>query len=428
MRSASLLSCFDPRRRTRRRRTVTMGFVTAAAAAAAFVLLAAWSGASLWYFMSRDEIALRLLERQTTLKRDYETRIAALRGQIEKASGVGSAERDRIEAGLRDLVARQQAFEARESLVRKLADRAGFEGAETAAAGSAESVSVTGPAGPARAYAPAPPPASLPEMFQLRLRRPDAAPPPDRTSEIRTFEEGLGRAATTLASLETKQLRLLADVLQRAEIRGTELRTAIRRIGLDPQAVAPLAKQNTGGPLVPVATPIKNETEMFALLAAQAELSIGRLDHLRRSVAALPFGDPIDGEIDLSSGFGYRIDPFTRSPALHTGLDFKAEYGSLVRAAGAGKVAAAEYSGAYGNMIEIEHGFGVSTRYAHLSAIGVSVGQTVAAGAILGRVGTTGRTTGPHLHYETRLSGEPVNPSRFLKAGVSVAAAIPISQ
>jgi murein DD-endopeptidase MepM/ murein hydrolase activator NlpD len=179
-----------------------------------------------------------------------------------------------------------------------------------------------------------------------------------------------------------------------------------------------------GGPFVPVT----GREGPFENLAVRTDASVQRLQRLRRSVTALPFAEPIDSEIDLSSGFGYRLDPFTRSTALHTGLDFKAEQGSLVHATGSGRVVTAEYSGAYGNMVEIEHANGVSSRYGHLSAIGVTVGQNVKIGSVLGRVGSTGRSTGPHLHYETRIEGEAVDPQRFLKAGAQMASARPASR
>jgi murein DD-endopeptidase MepM/ murein hydrolase activator NlpD len=179
-----------------------------------------------------------------------------------------------------------------------------------------------------------------------------------------------------------------------------------------------------GGPFVP----ITGREGPFENLVVRTDASVQRLQRLRRSVTALPFGEPINGEIDLSSGFGYRIDPFTRTTALHTGLDFKAEHGSVVRATGAGRVVSAEYSGAYGNMVEVEHANGVSSRYGHLSAIGVSVGQNVKIGAVLGRVGSTGRSTGPHLHYETRIDGEAVDPQRFLRAAAQIASVAPASR
>ena len=119
----------------------------------------------------------------------------------------------------------------------------------------------------------------------------------------------------------------------------------------------------------------------------------------------------------MTSGFGIRLDPFTRTLAQHTGIDFRAQHGSPVRAAGAGRVTAAGPNGGYGRMVEIDHGNGVTTRYAHLSAITVSEGDTVAAGTTIGRAGSTGRSTGTHLHYETRIDGVPVDGQRFLKLG-----------
>jgi len=177
-----------------------------------------------------------------------------------------------------------------------------------------------------------------------------------------------------------------------------------------------------GGPLVPVPEGTADA------LVARAERGIARLGQLRLAAAALPFAEPIPGEADLSSGFGYRIDPFTRAPAMHTGLDFKAESGAIVRAAGRGRVVLAEWSGAYGNMVEVEHAQGVTTRYAHLSAIGVAVGQEVRPGTVLGRVGSTGRSTGAHLHFETRLNGEAVDPLRFMRAGASLAPIVTASR
>ncbi len=157
-------------------------------------------------------------------------------------------------------------------------------------------------------------------------------------------------------------------------------------------------------------------TGPFETAAAAAQADLDALDTLRRAVRALPLRRPTDGDAGLSSLYGYRTDPFTRALALHTGVDLRAEHGAAARAAAAGTVVAAEYSGGYGNMVEVDHGHGISTRYAHLSAVGVAPGQGVAAGQIVGRVGSTGRSTAPHLHYETRIDGEPVDPARFLRA------------
>ncbi len=195
------------------------------------------------------------------------------------------------------------------------------------------------------------------------------------------------------------------------------LRTAIAATGLEPERLEPRGARvgGVGGPFVPL--PSGSEADGFELAAAQAQNSLMQLTRLRQASAALPLARPTSAEADLTSGFGMRIDPFTRGPAMHTGLDFKAEYGADARATAAGTVAAAEYSGGYGRMVEIDHGNGLSTRYAHLSSIRVVAGQKVAAGTLVGRVGSTGRSTGAHLHYETRIDGVPVDPRRFLRAG-----------
>jgi len=124
----------------------------------------------------------------------------------------------------------------------------------------------------------------------------------------------------------------------------------------------------------------------------------------------------------FTSGFGVRSDPFLGRPAMHTGLDFRAATGDPVRATANGKVVSSGWAGGYGRMVEIDHGNGLSTRYGHLSEIGVKVGDQIKIGQVIGAVGSTGRSTGPHLHYETRIDGDAVDPQKFLRAGVRLSA------
>jgi len=147
-------------------------------------------------------------------------------------------------------------------------------------------------------------------------------------------------------------------------------------------------------------------------------ISIARIEYsnLTRALNSIPVRKPLDGEIDLMSGFGIRQDPFTGSPAMHTGLDLHGKPGDAVHASADGTVTAAGWSGGYGCVVDIDHGSGLSTRYAHLSALDVQLGQRIKAGQIVGRLGSTGRSTGPHLHYETRVKGEAVDPHKFLRA------------
>ena len=145
-----------------------------------------------------------------------------------------------------------------------------------------------------------------------------------------------------------------------------------------------------------------------------------RPKQLSRTLVSVPVRVPVSGDIDISSGFGVRMDPFLHLAAMHTGVDFRGNAVNPVRAAtAAGTVTTAGWSGGYGKMVEIDHGNGPSTRYGHLSRIEVNIGDKVRIGQIVGRLGSTGRSTGPHVHYETRIDGEAVDPQKFLNAGAA---------
>jgi murein DD-endopeptidase MepM/ murein hydrolase activator NlpD len=136
----------------------------------------------------------------------------------------------------------------------------------------------------------------------------------------------------------------------------------------------------------------------------------------------VPYRKPVIGQVEFTSGFGIRSDPFLGRPAMHTGLDFRGSSGDPVRATAYGKVINAGWQGGYGKMVEIDHGNTLTTRYGHLSEINVKVGDIVRIGQVIGAVGSTGRSTGPHLHYETRIDGDAVDPQKFLRAGVRLGA------
>jgi murein DD-endopeptidase MepM/ murein hydrolase activator NlpD len=133
----------------------------------------------------------------------------------------------------------------------------------------------------------------------------------------------------------------------------------------------------------------------------------------------VPLAMPVSSTagFDKSSGFGARIDPFTGRYAFHPGIDFAGPWGSVVHATAPGTVVFAGNRGGYGNMVEIDHGYGIHTRYGHLSAITVRVGARIGKGAGLGRVGSTGRSTGPHVHYEVWYDDVVKNPNNFIEAG-----------
>jgi murein DD-endopeptidase MepM/ murein hydrolase activator NlpD len=163
-------------------------------------------------------------------------------------------------------------------------------------------------------------------------------------------------------------------------------------------------------------------TEMLDKLARQVDSRTDQLNVLEalllQSSASRRFLPTLPPILDgwFSSNFGYRIDPFTGQRAFHEGIDFPAETGTPVLAAASGKVVFADVHPEYGKMVEIDHGNGLVTRYAHAATLAVKEGDLVVAGQRVATVGTTGRSTGPHLHFEVRLNGVPQNPARFLKA------------
>jgi len=180
---------------------------------------------------------------------------------------------------------------------------------------------------------------------------------------------------------------------------------------------------NQGGPLVQSAPLSEAELQTkIADLMAQIELKTEYLSDieaklLQQSVLknALPNSSPVDAAFN-SSSFGWRLDPFNGSKAFHEGLDFTAATGTAIYAAAGGIVSTAEQTPDYGKIVKIDHGSGLETRYAHASKLLVSVGQRVAKGQVIAEVGSTGRSTGPHLHYEIRLNGNPLDPRKYLSA------------
>ena len=166
-----------------------------------------------------------------------------------------------------------------------------------------------------------------------------------------------------------------------------------------------------GGPLIQLATSADGSLDpRFQRLGA----SLARMTALEDGLTRLPQVLPARLEY-ISSGFGYRSDPFTHAGAFHPGLDFKGPMGAPIYAAARGVVSFAGQRSGYGNCIEVTHGPGLVTRYAHMSAFRAHQGEQVAAGQQIGAIGSTGRSTGPHLHFEVRINDHPVNPRPFLE-------------
>jgi len=217
------------------------------------------------------------------------------------------------------------------------------------------------------------------------------------------------------------QERMLDQAESFAKSRADRLRLALRLAGLDPGALLAHASGGLGGPLIDGKDPkalaaVLDVDEGFATRIQHAAESLDEMRTLSAAADRMPLAEPTRNTT-RSSGFGVRLDPFTGRPAFHSGLDFAGAFSTPIYSTAPGIVSFTGVRTGYGNTIEIDHGGGFKTRYAHLQAIAVQVGQRVAVGQRIGAMGSTGRSTGPHLHYEIWVDGKPQNPDRFLRAG-----------
>ena len=220
--------------------------------------------------------------------------------------------------------------------------------------------------------------------------------------------------------VRASQERLIDAADDFAKTRADRLRLAFRLAGLTPTAYVPKGG-SLGGPLIEAKDPralaaVLDVEESFAARVQHAATNLSEARALDQAVDKLPLARPTN-HTGTSSGFGVRFDPFTRRPAYHSGLDFVGGFGVPIYSTAPGVVSFTGVRSGYGNTIEIDHGSGFKTRYAHLQAIGVRPGQRVAVGQRIGGMGSTGRSTGPHLHYEVWVNGRAQNPARFVKAG-----------
>jgi murein DD-endopeptidase MepM/ murein hydrolase activator NlpD len=231
-----------------------------------------------------------------------------------------------------------------------------------------------------------------------------------------------GRGPTDgLRAVRADQDRLIADAETFARSRGDRLRLAFRLAGLDPNAFSQADPNSLGGPLIDTKDPralaaVLDVDDEFAARIQHAANSLSDTNALAGASAALPLARPTVNT-SQASGFGVRVDPFTGRPAFHPGLDFAGPIMTPVYTTAPGVVSFTGVRTGYGNTIEIDHGHGFKTRFAHLAAISVSVGQHVGVHQRIGGIGSTGRSTGPHLHYEVWVDGRPQNPERFVRAG-----------
>jgi len=383
--------------------------------------LGVWSAATATYFAFRDDVLTRLIARQAEMQYAYEDRIAELRAKVDRATSRQLLDQEQFDQKLEQVMRRQTTLESRAAAIGGMSDVTGSVRSPSRGAAAAD---------PAPSGTLKPSPISDTAVFvappdreaRLESRTPVLAnAPATKAAKIQGVDNVIVRLQNSLDQVERRQLASLTSLEDSLESRARRMRGVFTDLGLDVgqlEAAAPRA--GMGGPYVPVK--LSGDAGAFERQLYRINISRAQVDRLNRTLALVPYRKPVIGEVEFTSGFGVRSDPFLGRPAMHTGLDFRAAMGDPVRVTANGKVASSGWAGGYGRMVEIDHGNGLSTRYGHLSEINVKIGDVVKIGQVIGAVGSTGRSTGPHLHYETRIDGEAVDPQKFLRAGVRLSA------
>lgn len=352
------------------------------------------------YLVLRDDLIGGSIARQARMQQAYEDRIAALRAQVDRITSRQLLDQQLMEDKVAELMSRQDRLADRSGRLGQVIERAG-------AAGLTKSVPSPTPKPDQRA--------SLAEAtFSLAALspQPETAPASAADQSDRLFVS-INRS---LRDIESGQVAKLRSLTENAWTTIEAIDGAVKAAGLTLDVGD--GKTGTGGPLL-----VENPAGDFQTEVEELDVALNALDKARAVARRAPLGNPAPGA-DLSSPFGSRTDPLLGTPAFHSGLDFRAPFGASIHATAAGVVVKAGWNGGYGQMVEIDHGNGLTTRYAHLSEVKVNDGEKVAAGAVIGKAGSTGRSTGPHLHYEVRRKGDAVDPIRFLKAGKRIADAL----
>ncbi|WP_183433233.1 M23 family metallopeptidase [Mesorhizobium sp. RMAD-H1] len=372
------------------------------------------------YLVMRDDLIGASIARQARTQQLYEDRISALRAQVDRITSRQLLDQRVMEDKVAELIERQKTLTRRSGRLTPLLKRANGG---------------------------IPLPEARPEMLEQQTQLLSIDDPSDaafagidpiitgpvpRTGTDRAGSDGLrpseglsGESATekaeeifqtinrSLQQIETEQIHKVRDLTESAFETADNITETLNAAGLK------IEKQDDetgmGGPLITPDSPTDDVAD-FDMQLQDLDTALDRLERLKKAVRTIPLANPAPG-MPVTSLFGVRRDPLLGTPAFHAGIDFRAHKGQQITATAGGIVTKAGRNGGYGNMVEIDHGNGFTSRYAHLSRVLVSENQKISFGTVIGEAGSTGRSTGPHLHYEVRRNGKAINPATFLKTG-----------
>lgn len=364
------------------------------------------------YLVMRDDLIGASMAQQARLQHSYEDRIANLRTELDRVTSRQLLNQQLVQDKVAELMQRQAQLSSRHGALSPILNRAGIIDAAPAVIpvpvprpkDQANMIEADGSTAYQTAFVGG-------KLFQNKTPRLDT-PSSLAQKDILLLDDTsrlFGTVALSLENIEEEQINRIQSLAQNTSRKTAE----ITKILKGSQLPAPKIDDATaiGGPFVPA-----KDNQAFDYSLRGLDHALQQFDQVLHHIEVLPIKNPVAGAV-ISSHFGSRRDPFLKRRAFHSGMDFKARTGTRVYAAAKGKVIKAGWSGGYGRMVEIDHGNGTTTRYAHLSRISVKKGQHVSTDMSIGRVGSSGRSTGPHLHYEIRRYGKAVNPSRYINAG-----------
>lgn len=355
------------------------------------------------YLVMRDDLIGATVARQARIQQAYEDRIAALRAQVDRITSRQLLDQQMMETKVAELMERQDQLSSRTGRLGPLLERA----RDNITTGSVP-VPAHKPGAVLGSAATSPAQSLIAHAFGARS-------PAIEKSAADQADLIFANVSHSIKDIEARQLAEIRNLAGEARNSAKQIQTALKSGGLPVSDLEPVAE---GGPFIPASEGAK--ITAFDKEVDNLDDALNALDTMKSQARRFPIISPVPNA-DITSRFGYRKDPILGSAAFHGGIDFRAEIGHPVKAAAAGVVEFAGVKGGYGNCIEIRHKNGIVTRFGHLSRIRVNEGDKIAAGTVIGDVGNTGRSTGPHLHYEIRIDDNPVDPGRYLAIGRKIA-------
>ncbi|MGL4490149.1 MAG: peptidoglycan DD-metalloendopeptidase family protein [Rhizobiaceae bacterium] len=356
------------------------------------------------YLVFRDDLIGATVARNARIQQAYEDRISALRAQVDRITSRQMLDQQVMESKVAELIDRQEQLSNRGGRLGPLLERAN------------QKLQKSG----------VPLPASKPgdkvlgaisgtkdgSLFSKLFNNGEAS---RELSDADRADELFAAINRSIKDIEVTQLAQIRDLAKGAQTTAEDITAALNSAGLPISDAEPTAE---GGPYIPAGE--ATQITAFDKEVERLDQALNLLDHVKSQARRYPIGNPVPGS-ETTSSFGYRKDPLLGTQAFHSGIDFRGEIGRAIKAPAAGVIVTAGRVGGYGNMVEVRHKGGIITRYGHMNSIYVREGEKIDAGTVIGEVGNTGRSTGPHLHYEVRIDGNPVDPARYLKIGRKIA-------